>query len=139
MWKPVSTLPYRSLSLGGQVLVVADVYASTLSLEETWGTRACAVVPDVVGNLRDVVRDVLANPQVRAIVFMGTRVCRAEFDAFWSSVDDPGWKIRLEDLALVRRFVDLYDDDFGSKGPMQPFWPARIIYADDNDEGKETQ
>lgn len=92
------------------------------------------MIHDAENALRDIVRDLLANPQVRAIVFDGPVCSRHAYDTFWRSEDDPGWGIEMEHITLVRRFVDLYDDDLGMKGPMQPFWPARINYPDDKEK-----
>ena len=103
-------------------------------LRQRWGGRACAVIGDSSKYLRDVVRDLLANPQIRIVVFDGAACGRDAYDAFWRASDDPGWRIEPEHISLVRRFVDLYDDDFKISGPMQPFWPARIMYNDDKEK-----
>jgi hypothetical protein len=92
------------------------------------------MIHDAPEILRDVVRDLLANPQVRMVVFDGPTHGRQAYDAFWRGTDDPGWSIEMEHVTLVRRFVDLYDDDLGLKGPMQPFWPVRINYPDDKEK-----
>lgn len=104
------------------------------AIKERWKERGVALLGDSGRYLRDVVRDLLANPQVRAIVFDGDACCRDAYDTFWLSDDDPGWRIDGEHLKLVRQFVDLFDDDCGIKAPMQPFWPARIMYLDDDKE-----
>ena len=101
------------------------------AIKERWKERGVALLGDTAAHLRDVVRDLLANPQVRAIVFEGEVCCRNAYDAFWLTDTDPGWRIDGEHLTLVRQFVDLYDDDCGIKTPMQPFWPARIQYTED--------
>ncbi len=98
---------------------------------ERWKERGAALIHDSATILRDIVRDLLANPQVRAIVFDGPVCGRNLYDEFWFGSADPGWRIDLEHLQLVRQFVDLYDDDCGIKSPMQPFWPARIMYLED--------
>jgi hypothetical protein len=81
-------------------------------------------------HLPDVVRDLLANPQVRVVVFHGKACGRDAYEAFWRGQGDPGWGIALDHLALVRQFVDLYDDDFMLKSVMAPYWPERIRYQD---------
>lgn len=100
-------------------------------IKERWKERGVALLGDSSRYLRDVVRDLLANPQVRAIVFDGDACCRDAYDAFWLSKEDPDWRIDGEHITLVRQFVDLFDDDCGIKAPMQPFWPARIMYLED--------
>jgi len=81
--------------------------------------------------VRDVVRDLLANPQIRIIVLDGDVRNRQQWEAFWFGGSDfPEWRFDLEHIKLVRQFVDLYDSDFAIKGPMQPFWPIRIRYLE---------
>jgi hypothetical protein len=101
---------------------------------ERWKTRGCAVIHDSSKILRDVVRDLLANPQIRAIVFDGPACGRAAYDAFWAGTAPPTWRIDEEHLQLVRQFVDLYDDECSLKGPAQPYWPARIVYTDEMED-----
>lgn len=135
MWRPVSKVEYQSLHDKGQILVVACPMAKRdVELRAKWASRACAIAPDSSLYLRDVVRDLLANPQVRAIVFEGPACGRAAYEAFWQGVADPAWNIKADDLALVRQFVDLFDDDCSWKEPPQPFWPARIMYLDDKEK-----
>lgn len=137
MWKPISSLEYLPLFPKGQVLVVACPMLHTAAqLRERWGTRACASIGDTSKYLRHVVRDLLANPQVRAIVFDGPACGRPSYVAFWQDDAIPDWDIEAEHIQLVRRFVDLFDDDVDMRNPMQPFWPARIRYLDK--ETKET-
>jgi hypothetical protein len=133
VWKPVSTLEYKPLNPKAQVLVVVcPVEPGQMAKAlERWKERGVALIHDSGTILRDVVRDLLANPQVRAIVFDGPAHGRELYDAFWLGSGDPGWRIDTEHLQLVRQFVDLYDDDCGIKSPMQPFWPARIAYLDE--------
>lgn len=131
MFTPVSSLSYRLMEPTAQALVVAcPLRLDKQALEERWGRRAAAQIHDSSKIVRDVVRDLLANPQIRVVVFDGPACGRAAWDAFWLGKDFPDWKIDHEHLALVRQFVDLYDDDFGTKGPMQPFWPVRIRYLE---------
>lgn len=132
MWKPVSALDYEPLYKRGQILVVT---CPMLKRDvNRWRDRAVAIVGDSSRYLRDIVRDLLANPQVRAIVFDGPACGRTAYDAFWAGEDTPEWRIETEHLKLVRRFVDLYDEDCGIRSPMQPFWPARISYYDNDKE-----
>lgn len=132
MWKPVSKVDYATLAPRGQILVVScPLRERALDRVQRWRDRACAIAPDSSKILRDVVRDLLANPQVRAIVFDGPACGRAAYDAFWAGAAQPTWRIDEEHLALVRGHVDLYDDDFSMKVPAQPYWPARIAYTDD--------
>lgn len=97
---------------------------------EKWKDRACAVIHDSSEIVRDVVRDLLANPQLRVVVFDGPACGRASWDDFWYGERYPEWGIDREHLALVRQFVELYDDDFGIRKPLQPFWPLRIRYLE---------
>lgn len=131
MFTPVSSLSYELMEPTAQVLVV--VCPERLSKEETearWSRRAAAAIHDSSEIVRDVVRDLLANPQIRIVVFDGPACGRAAWDDFWHGKGFPAWGIDHEHLALVRQFVDLFDDDFGVKGPMQPFWPVRIRYLE---------
>lgn len=132
MWKPVSKLDYVPLYPKGQVIVVAcPALKRDAEIRERWGNRACAVIGDSSRILRDLVRDLLANPQVRALVFDGPACGRESFDQFWRGTDTPPWQIGTEHLNLVRQFVDLFDDECFWKAPPQPFWPARIMYLED--------
>jgi hypothetical protein len=132
VWKPVSKLDYQPLNPKGQVIVVACPMAKRdEQIKERWKDRACALIGDSAMFLRDIVRDILANPQVRAIVFDGPACGREAYDAFWLRTVEPGWAIEKEHLDLVRQFVDLWDDDCGWSESMQPFWPARIMYLED--------
>lgn len=129
MWQPVSRLEYLLLDPSAQALVVAcPRQVGVPELRRRWASRAVAVVGDSSMFLKDVVRDLLANPQIRVVVFHGSACGRAAYDAFWRSTDDPGWGVALDHLTLVRQYVDLYDDDFLLKAPMAPFWPERIRY-----------
>jgi hypothetical protein len=132
MWRPVSKVDYTPLEPKGQILVVSCPLSPRWpGVLERWKGRACAAVGDSAKFVRDVVRDILANPQVRAIVFDGEACGRAEYDAFWSGSPRPAWRIDDEHLTLVRQFVDLYDDDCGMRVGAQPFWPTRVMYIED--------
>lgn len=125
MFKPVSTLPYRIVTRKAQALLIRN-NPDDLSV---WEGRVAACLLDVdIYSIRDIIRDVLHNPQIRAIVFDGDCCCRKDFADFWVSSDVPDWKIDGEHLALVRQFVDLYDGDFWLQGPQQPFSPTRVMY-----------
>jgi 3-deoxy-D-manno-octulosonic-acid transferase len=131
MWQPISRLEYMKLEPTAQALVVACPFKVAMpEIRKRWASHAVAWIGDSSMFVRDVVRDLLANPQVRVIVFHGAACGRAAYDAFWRSHDDPGWGIPLDHLTLVRQFVDLYDDDFVIKAPMAPFWPERLRYLD---------
>lgn len=131
MFDPVSTLPYRRLAPEAQVLVVAcPVRHGWAALEARWATRACAVLADATPYVRDVVRDLLANPQLRVIVFDGPICGRAAWEQAWGAGDAATWRFDAEHIQLVRQFVSLYDDDFRAKTTLQPFWPVRIRYQE---------
>ncbi len=130
MFQPVSSLGYQLLEPTAQAIVVVD--PSRLAPHEVtakWGKRVAAAVDDDPANVRDVVRDLLANPQIRIIVFDGPTRNRDVWEDFRYG-PMPDWKIDQEHLTLVRQYVDLFDDDFFIKGPMQPFWPLRIRYTE---------
>ena len=133
----MSALDYVALNAEGQVLVIAcPLQKRDAEIKERWKERACALLGDSARYLRDVVRDLLANPQVRGIVFDGPACGRKAYDAFWQGETPPEWRIDAEHLQLVRQYVDLWDDDCASRMPMQPFWPARIMYLD-NDKDRQ--
>lgn len=130
MWfEPVSDLKYHILNSEMQILVcsLSDPH-DAVALLERWKARAVATFSfgpdDVVG---DVVRDLLANPQVRAIVFDGQGDA-SRLRAFWKRELELGGGIEEEHLELVRQFVDLFDGDCVFHKPQQPFWPKRLKY-----------
>lgn len=132
MWEPVSKLEYVPLNAKGQVIVVADpLTRDDATLKDKWKTRGAALLGDSADYLCDVVRDLLANPHVRAIVFEGQASGRDAYASFWASSEIPDWKISSEHIALVRRYVDLYDDDFKRRIYFPPFWPTRIKYVEE--------
>ena len=132
MWKPQSRLDYVPLNPEGHVLVVAcPMLKREAALRERWAERAVAIIGDSSRYLRDIVRDILANPQVRAVVLDGEICAREAYDKFWLGKEDPGWRIDMEHLNLVRQYVDLYDDDCTWRVTPQPFWPVRIAYLED--------
>lgn len=130
MFTPVSKLGYQLLEPAAQAIAVYPSAFSSDSIRARWFRRAAASIVDEDVVVRDVVRDLLANPQIRIIVFDGDVLGRGEWDDFWHGKAFPDWKIDQEHLSLVRQYVDLYDDDFGVKGPLQPFWPVRIRYLE---------
>lgn len=131
MFEPVSTLTYHRLNPKAQaIVIVCPVGPRYKDAEERWKDRAAAIIDDAIAAMHCVVRDLLANPQIRAIVFDGDCCCREAYDKLWLGETKVDWKIDLEHLQLVRQFVDLYDDDFGHLGPQQPFWPLRIKYLE---------
>lgn len=130
MFQPLSTLAYHVVGPTRQVLVCS--LSSPVEDPERvtrWAQRACALFafhPE--DDLANVVRDLLANPQIRAIVFDGEGEGRKAFEAFWRRETQPEWGINPEHLEMVRQFVDLWDGDFGMRVPYQPFFPERIKY-----------
>jgi hypothetical protein len=128
VFTPVSKLGYQLLEPSAQAIVV---YAGAEDAARArWVRRAAAAISDCAVDVREVVRDLLANPQIRIVVFDGDVMNRLDWDVFWLGRDFPDWKIDHEHLSLVRQFVDLFDEDFGIKGPLQPFWPVRIRYLE---------
>ena len=131
MFRPVSSTEYVLLDPNAQAIIVACPMRTKLpALLETWSKRAVGIVGDSEQYLPGLVRDILANPQIRVVCFVERACGREAYDAFWSGTGDPGWGIDLEHLNLVRQFVDLRDDDFTMKLAHQPFWPTRLIYKE---------
>jgi hypothetical protein len=134
MFRPVSTICYQTLNMTAQAIAVVGLDVSE-GLEARlsgsvarWRDKTAGLYS--LGSLlavRDVVRDLLANPQIRAVVFDECPIVRGWFSSIWDGarsldgIDD-------EHVALVRQFVDLYDGDFALRGPQQPFWPSRVMY-----------
>lgn len=130
MWRPVSTLTYRMLNPNAQAIIVHCPVTSEpfVDFDSRWRSQAAAVIHDSPLIVRDVVRDLLANPQIRAVAFVGECCGRSVYADFWNGTDVPAWGIDVEHVALVRQFVDLYDGDFVLRGPQQPFSPSRVMY-----------
>lgn len=131
-FEPVSSRPYTLFNPTGQILVCTNM-APAETARTVWGERAAAAFSfEWKDPLEPVVRDILANPQIRAVILAtptpphrgpGSRVLRE----FWESPHPrPDWKIPTIYLDLIRRFVDLFDEDCGIYGPLPPFWPERI-------------
>jgi len=134
MWKPISKLDYLPLSAEGRVIVVAcPMLKRNDELRARWTGRAVAVIGDSSRYLRDIARDILANPQIRGIVFDGPACGRTAYDKFWTGTEDPGWRIDKEHVDLIRQFVDLFDDDCNWRTPPQPFWPVRVAYLEETE------
>jgi len=129
MFRPVSALPYRLVSRNAQALLIRRPPGGLLADDlSAWDGRVAACLADVAAHdLRGVVRDVLNNPQIRAIVFAHAPRCRETYAAFWAGSDGLEG-IDDEHVTTVRQFVDLYDDDFALRGPQQPFSPTRVMY-----------
>lgn len=132
MFQPVSSISYHVLDGSKQILVCSLEGAHQREdLVEKWKTRAVATFAFTeADDLCDVVRDLLANPQIRAIVFDGQRPIPNVFLDFWQRRSPPSWKINEEHLELVRQFVDLFNEDCGFHKPQQPFWPQRLKYQE---------
>lgn len=129
MFTPISKLDYLLLDPNAQALVVAcPLEVKVPEIRKHWASRAAASLGDSSMFLPDLVRDLLANPHIRIVVFHGEACGRAAYDSFWRGTDDPGWGIDLDHLNRIRQFVDLYDGDFNIKGPMPPHWPTRVRY-----------
>lgn len=136
MWRPVSGLAFRALNPSAQAIAVVGIDVARELAEqldpkvEKWKDRVAALY--ALGSpiaVRDVVRDLLANPQVRAVVFDACSDVYGWFAAAWGGdVSVPG--IDDEHVTLVRQFVDLFDGDFVLRGPQQPFNPSRIMYLE---------
>lgn len=92
---------------------------------------ACVAVPAVLFGY-DFMRDLLANPQIRAVVLDAVCAeCAAPWRSWFEGVDVPALdRIDAEHRALVRQYVDLFDDEYEAKGPLQPWWPSRIRYLE---------
>ena len=131
MFEPASNLEYVFLDKNAQAIIVAcPLRTKLVDLKATWDKRATAIVGDSSQFLPSLVRDLLANPQIRMLCFAGEACGREAYTTFWSSREDPGWSIDLEHLNALRQFVDLSDDDFSMKMAHQPWWPKRLIYKE---------
>lgn len=134
MFQAITTLPARGafavLNPEAQAVVIAHPDQPFEALKEKWRSRAAFVMWEDACILHDIVRELLYNPQIRAVVFDGEPECRKVFQDFWRDEIAVKWKIDHEHLQLVRQFVDLYQDDFMHRGPQAPFWPVRIKYLE---------
>lgn len=132
MFEPVSKISYHVIDGDRQILVCCLEGDNTREdLVTRWKDRAVATFSFTESSdLCDVVRDLLANPQIRAVVFDGRSSAEDTFHAFWSRTTTPTWQINGDHLELVRQFVDLFNDDCGFHKPQQPFWPQRLKYQE---------
>lgn len=139
MFEPVSNIGYYVLDLDKQLLVCTLSSACSFEqLREKWGLKAAAAFPFRPGDdLVDIVRDLLANPQIRAIVFDGEGPMRMMFDAFWETGRLNYGNIAVHHLTALRQFVDLYDGDCDIREPLPPFWPQRLRYETATDQPRE--
>lgn len=135
MFEPVSAIEYDFCARDRQILVCLLDEPATWEKKEKWCARAAAMFNFRAGDdLVDVLRDLLANPQIRAVVFDGNEdgLGRNAFLAFW----DRSWTpvtigpIKEEHLEVVRQFVNLYDGECMIRKDLPPFWPERLIYKE---------
>lgn len=125
----MSSLEYKIVTPDAQAIVVTcPALEEYKGAAERWKGKAAVIIGDSEALMRDVVRDILANPQIRALVFDGEVHARQAYADFWAGAAKPEWKIDEEHLKLVRQFVDLYDGEFAFKGHRHPFHPSRIRY-----------
>lgn len=133
-FEPLSSLSYAVFNPAAQILVCTFA-APPESARERWGERAAAAFSFEWDRVRELVIDLLHNPQIRAVVRLDVMEPKygpadAAQRSFWTGGhSSPEWKIAQIHLDLIRRFVDLYDDDCGIYGPLHPFWPERIRYG----------
>jgi hypothetical protein len=127
-FEPVSTMEYELWAPDRQLLVCSlSSPKASAALREKWHDRAAAAFefgPD--DDVGDVVRDLLGNPQLRAIVFDGSGHGDKGLRSFWRREHQEEWGIATAHLELVRQFVDLFDGDSGQSGPLPPYWPERL-------------
>src|SRR5579885_1569420 len=125
MFEPVSQRHYDVLDSNLQVLVC--VLSGDVALSD-WAARACAVARLEEDGLLDFVRDLLANPQIRAVVLLGESPAGDVLQRFWRRETALDSNIQGEHLDLLRTYVDLFDGDCGIRKPMRPWWPVRLKY-----------
>lgn len=133
MFHPVSDISYLTGDPDAQVLVCSLALSkSRPELLSKWQGRAAAFFEFTdASKFSALVRDLLANPQVRALVIDGDGD-RAVFDGFWRGTDAlaiPG--VAPHHIELVRHYVTLFDDDCGILRPLRPYWPHRLRYTED--------
>jgi hypothetical protein len=137
MFEPISRIAYHVLNLDKQLLVCTLSTPWRAEQVKKWGRRAAASFEfDTGSDVLDVIRDLLANPQIRAIVFDGTGPMRVGFDIFWETGRCNYGNIAPHHLTVVRQFVDLYDGDCDLREPLPPFWPERLRYETTTDPAR---
>lgn len=123
-----STLEYCLLNPSAQTLVCTG-NDSPSTARSSWGERAAAAFRlETREQLVALVEDILANPQIRALVILECRppsIARELLATFWTGSDSLG--ISPMHRSLLRQFVDLYDEECSIRQEMQPFWPERIL------------
>jgi hypothetical protein len=128
MFQPLSRLRYVLCKPKEQILVC------TLALPPEgavlkWAGRAAAIFAlHQESQLNDLLRDVLANPRIRALCIDGEGAMRSVVESVWTTTKPPQCPINDEHLTLVRQFVDLFDGDCALTVPLSPFWPEPIRY-----------
>lgn len=127
MFEPVSSLAYVALNPKSQAIAIVPAGQPPEDVRRKWGARVAAALADDAVVVRDLVRDLLANPHVRVVVLDGEAAAK-DVRAFWYDDAYPAWLLQKDHLTLVRQFVDLYDDDFVIKTMLPPYWPAGIRY-----------
>lgn len=139
MFHPISTHPYHFLDRDRQILVCTlSQPRDAASVVEKWKGRAAASFAFEPGDdLMDIVRDLLANPQIRIIVFDGAGPARIVFQAFKDGGDLHLQGVAQNHVDAVRQFVDFFDEDCGIRDALQPFWPTRLKYERPKDDSRE--
>lgn len=128
-WQPVSALAYVVTQPRGTCLVIVQPQQWTRpQLQARWGTQACALLDADPAHVPEVLRDVFANPQIRAIIFDGPSAAREVYASYWAGTLSLAPPVTPEHQVLVRQFVDLYDEAWHCHQPPKPFHPARILY-----------
>lgn len=122
MFSPVSRITYQHHVAEGQVLVCGSPPSGK------WESRAAAVFMLTTRDAPvDVVRDILANPQIRALVLDNAGPAGEDIRLIWKDTSFLTTVVSKEHLSLVRGFVDLFDDDYRLFSKQPPFWPRPII------------
>lgn len=134
-FEPVSNIKYRIVDADRQLLVCTfDAPHDSTTVLAKWHDQAAATFPFREGDdLCDVIRDILANPQIRGLAFDGPGSDAGAADVFrkfWNRETKADWGLREDHLELVRQFVDLFDEECGLRKPLQPFWPERLRYVE---------
>jgi hypothetical protein len=131
VFEPVSDIEYLIVSPDAQVLVctLADSKKRPALLPKWQGRAAAFFEFHAATDLPSLIRDLLANPQIRVVVVDGAGA-RVALDDFWHGtevVHVPG--VALHHVELVRHYVNLFDEDCRLFGPLPPYWPHRLRYT----------